>query len=117
MTRSTLRTLIVVFSLITALIHLILGIGSLGNGFLGALFLLNTIGFLVLLVALLRPFAFLQGQERLVHYGFIAFTAVTILAWLVLNGDFTNILAVVTKIDELLLIIVLWLHLQSTTSA
>ncbi len=117
MNKSTLRTLIIVFTLITALIHLILGIGSLGDGFFGVLFLLNTVGFLVLLVALLRPFAFLQGQERLVHYGFMAFAAVTILAWLVLNGDFTNILVLVTKIDELLLIIVLWLHLQRTQTA
>ena len=114
MNRATLRTLIVVFTLITALIHLILGIGSLGVGFFGILFLLNAIGYIVLLVALLRPFSFLQGQERLVHFAFMAFAAVTIIAWLVMNGDFTSILVVVTKVDELLLIVVLWLHLQAS---
>ena len=112
MNRSTLRTLIVVFTLITAVIHLVLGFGSLGDGFFGVLFILNTVGYLALLVALLRPLAFLQGQEKLVHYGFMAFAAVTIIAWLVMNGDFTNPIGLVTKIDELLLIVVLWLHLQ-----
>jgi hypothetical protein len=112
MNKSTLRTLIIVFTLITALIHLIAGIR-----FTDYLFILNALGYLVLLVAVLRPFAFLQGQERLVHYGFIAYTAVTIIAWLVINGDFTNPLGVGTKIVELLLIIVLWLHLQRTTTA
>jgi hypothetical protein len=116
MKSSTLRTLIILFTMITAVIHLVLGLGSLGDGFFGVLFILNAIGFLVLLVALLRPFAFLEGQEKLVHYGFMAFAAVTIIAWLVLSGDFTAALDVVTKIDELLLIVVLWLHLQASTS-
>ncbi len=117
MSRSNLRTLILVFTLITAFVHLTLGIGSLSEGFFGILFILNAIGYVVLLVALLRPFAFLQGQGRLVHYALMAFAAVTIIAWLVMNGDFTSLIGVVTKLDELLLIVVVWLHLRATSTA
>lgn len=105
MNRATLRVAIVVLTLITAGIHLFLGIR-----FSDILFLLNAIGYAVLLVALLRPFSFLSGQENLVHYAFMAFAAVTIIAWLVMNGDFSDPLGVGTKIDEILLIVALWLH-------
>jgi hypothetical protein len=101
-----------VFTLITALIHLFAGIRN-----ADLLFILNGVGYLVFLYALLRPFAFLKGQESLVYYGFMAYTAVTILAWLVINGDFTNPVGVVTKIVELLLIVVLWLHMRSPSAA
>lgn len=112
MSKSTLRTLIVLLTLITAAVHLILlNIGILADtGSIDILFTLNGLGYLALLAALL--YGFPAGRERLVHYAFIAFTLVTIIAWLVLNGDFTAPLGVFTKAVEVLLIVFLWMHLK-----
>jgi hypothetical protein len=112
MNRGTLRTIIAILTVITAVIHLFLGSRDLSSGF-GVLFILNGVGYLVLLYALLRPFSFLEGQRTLVHYAFMAFTAVTILAWLFLNGDFSNPIGLITKIDEVLLVAALWMHLRA----
>ncbi len=119
MSRATLRSVILILGLITALIHLVLlNIGIYRfRGSIDVLFTLNGLGYLALLVALLRPPEFLAGRETLVHYAFIAFTAVTILAWLVINPDFTNPVGVITKVDELLLIVALWLHMRAEKEA
>ena len=113
MNRSSLRILMIILTIITAVIHIFLGVRSIGDGFWGFLFILNGIGFLGLLFLVLRPFSFLVGRETLLHYALMGFAAVTILAWLVINGDFTNLAGVFTKIVELFLIIVTWLHLRA----
>ncbi len=114
MSRKSLRTAILVLGLITALIHLVLlNIGVYNTkGSIDFLFTLNGLGYLALLGVLLRPPRLLEDQRALVHFGFIAYTAVTILAWLFINGDFSDPIGVITKLDEVLLIVALWLHLK-----
>ena len=113
MNRSSLRLLMIILTVITAAIHLFLGVRFIGDGFFGVLFILNGIGFLVTLFLVLRPLSFLVGREALLHYELMGFAGVTILAWLVINGDFSDLIGVLTKIVELLLIVVTWLHLQA----
>jgi hypothetical protein len=100
-------------TVITAAIHLFLGIRFISDGFFGILFVLNGIGFLAILFLVLRPVSVFAGREALLHYGLIGFAAVTILAWLVVNGDFTDVAGVATKVVELFLIVVTWLHLRA----
>ena len=113
MNRASLRILMIVLTLITAVIHLFLGVRNIGDGFFGFLFILNGLGFLSILYLVLRPFSIFVGREALLHYDLMAFSAVTILAWLVVNGDFTDFFGVGTKVVELLLIVVTWMHLQA----
>ncbi len=113
MNRASLRILMIVLTVITAAIHLFLGVRFIGDGFFGILFILNGIGFFTLLYLVLRPISSFVGREALLHYGLMGFSAITILAWLVMNGDFSNVLGVATKVVELLLIVVTWMHLQA----
>lgn len=112
MNRSTLRLAIAILALITAAIHLFLGVGMIGKDSLGPIFLLNALGYLVLLAALWLDIP--KGQSRLVHWVFMAFAAVTIIAYFVVNGgySFSNPIGLITKLDELLLIVALYLHLR-----
>ncbi|MCO6453185.1 MAG: hypothetical protein J5I90_20560 [Caldilineales bacterium] len=55
MSRSTLRILIIIFTLITAAIHLLLGFNFFADT-LGKLFVLNGLGYVILLAALLVDF-------------------------------------------------------------
>lgn len=114
MTKSSLRGIIVLLTLFTAGVHLIvLNLSILQvKGSIDLLFTLNGLGYLALLGALL--FNFPAGRERLVHYAFMGYTFVTILAWLFLNGDFGDPVGLSTKAAEALLIIFLWMHLQRT---
>jgi hypothetical protein len=110
MSKSGLRTGIVILSLITAVIHLVVL-----NFLLGSIdipFTLNGLGYLALLFVFLNP-SLVPVGERLIHYAFIGFALVTIIAWFVL-GDLTDPLGIATKIDEVILIFALWRHLHST---
>ena len=116
MSRSTLRSSIIVLTLITAIVHLVvlnLGIYQ-AEGRIDVPFTLNGLGYFGLLWAFLSPPGFLQGKDSLVHYGFMAFAIVTIIAWAVINGDFGDPVGVVTKVAEVLLVITLWMHLKSS---
>ena len=115
MSRSTLRSSIIILTLITALVHLVvLNIGIYNDtGSIEPLFTLNGLGYFGFLWALLNPPGFLRGKDILVHYGFMAYAAVTILAWALINGDFSDPVGVGTKVVEVLLIVALWLHLKS----
>jgi hypothetical protein len=95
---------IVVLTMITAAIHLWLGIS-----FSDTLFLLNGLGYLVLLAGLFLPLSFTQGRRDLIRWALIGFTALTILAWLVM-GEKTlpqATVGYVTKAVEIVLIILL----------
>lgn len=116
---STLRGTIAVLTLVTAGIHLALvppmaqqlGIGS------TIPFLLNGVGYLTLLAVFwIRP-ALLDGRERLFHYAYMAFAAVTIVAYFAVNGadSFSNPVGLVDKVVEVVLIAGLWQHLRLTT--
>jgi hypothetical protein len=113
MNLTTLRAAIAVLTLATAGIHGILL--NIGMGTLDPAFTLNAIGYLVLMgVLLFVRLPFLKGREALVHYAYMAFTAVTIVAYFAINeSPFTNPLGLVTKAIEVLLIVALWLHLRA----
>jgi ABC-type microcin C transport system permease subunit YejB len=110
MNRSTLRAVIIVTGLITALVHLVLL--NTGMGKIDPLFSLNGLGFLALLAALFLNLPVVSRQKALVHWGFMAFTAVTIAAWVVLGRPYTP-LGYVTKAVEVVLIAALYLHLRA----
>ena len=74
------RTGILVFGLVTALVHLVVLNVLLGG--ISPIFTLNGLGYLALLAAFFLNPAMLQGRRRLLHYAFIAYTAVTIVAWI-----------------------------------
>ena len=111
MSQSTTRLLIIILGLFTAIVHLILlNIGPYGVQYL---FVLNGLGYLGLLGALV--FRIPKGKERLVHYAFMAYTLVTILAWVAIGTRST--LGYSTKLVEVLLIILLWLDLKRLPAA
>ncbi len=109
MSASNRRTSIIVLTVITALIHLVLlNLGIMREkGSIDLLFTLNGLGFFALLYAYLNDFP--AGRKELIRWVFIAYAAVTILAWLVINGDFSDPLSLITKGTELLLIVFLWM--------
>ncbi len=108
MSRSTLRAVILITGLITALVHLILLSVLIGD--ISVLFVLNGLGYLVLLAAFFLNLPFLVGRRRLVHYAFIAYTLVTILAWIPIGSK--NAVGYLTKLDEVVLVLALWQHLR-----
>jgi hypothetical protein len=114
MNKNLFRILVIITGVITALIHLFLGFRSLNDN-LGIPFILNGISYLVLVYAVVAPPSFLEGRESLMHYLLMAFAALTIVLWYFLNGDFSDPIGLVTKIDEILLIIFTWLHLRSAS--
>lgn len=105
MSQKTLRAAILVMGLVTAIVHLIIlplrGLDALED--LDYLFILNGLGYIVLLVVFFTNPAFDRGRTPLLHYAFIAYSLATILAWFAL-GDMSDKLAWVTKLDEVLLI-------------
>jgi len=84
------------------------------------LFLLNGLGYLGLLGAYFLPIPFFQSRHNLVRWALIAFAIVTIVAWLVIWVGFyvirdgapffghDSIYGVPAKIDELILLALLW---------
>ena len=112
MNRSTLRPAILIFGLFTALVHLYLNIRM---GRFDPVFTVNGLGYLTLLGAFFFNPPFLAGREKLLHYVFMGFAAVTIVAYFVISEQrFTDVLGLVTKADEILLIAALWLHLRQS---
>ena len=110
MNRSSLRAVILVAGLTTALIHLVLLNVAMGK--IDPLFTLNGLGYLILLAALLLNLPGVSKQQPLVHWAFMAFTAVTILAWVVMGRPYT-MLGYFAKLDEIVLIAALYLHLRA----
>lgn len=117
MSRSTLRWAVIILTLITALIHLALGIGGvLGQpDALSVLFILNGLGYLALLAAVFLSVPFFATRRALAHYLLMLFAAVTFVAFFALN--FSRLgqqgpMAIIAKVDELLLIIAAYLHLR-----
>lgn len=97
-----LQIAIVILALATALIHFALL-------FPNVMFILNGLGFLAFLAAYFLPLPFLQERRSLVRGAFIAYTAVTILAWVAI-GDKSwpgGAIGYITKAIEVLLIVLL----------
>jgi hypothetical protein len=116
---SMLSVLVIIFGLVTAAIHLFLGIGDLSGGGLmfGILFILNAIGYAVLVAGVVTDkVPVLSGNKALAHWALIGFAALTFVLYFlmsgVLNGQPAGTAAIITKVDEVLLIVVTFLHLR-----
>jgi hypothetical protein len=108
MNRQTLRTVVTITAVVTALIHLYYAFLVIGpTESLGILFILNALGYLGLLLAYFGRLSFLRLSHNLITWLFIAFTAITILAWVPVGER--SPLAYFTKLDELVLLIALFL--------
>jgi hypothetical protein len=115
--RSTLRTVIIITTLITALVHLAVlnYLIYTSEGHLDLLFSLNGLGYLTLLGMFVAAPAFIDEQWDFFHYMYMGFAAVTIAAFFVLGGTGfggteVDPLGYFTKAVELILIIALWQH-------
>jgi len=97
---------IIITTLITAVIHLYIGITLPST-----LFVLNGIGYLVLMIGLFVPISLAQQNRALIRWGLIGFTAVTILAWLAIGDKSwpSGALGYITKLDEIVLLALLWM--------
>lgn len=107
MSRSTLRAIIVITGLITALVHLVVLNMSLGK--VDVLFTLNGLGYLALLAAFLWNPGPVAERRKLLHWAFMAYTAVTILAWVAVGSR--DLVGYLTKLDELILLAALWMNM------
>jgi hypothetical protein len=111
MNRNSLRIAIVVFGLWTAVVHLYLLVRP-GYGFnypFPGAFLLNGLGYLILLGAMFLKIPALDSVRKYVPWVLILFAAVTIVSFLKW-GDLKDTLGWVTKADEALLIISTFLY-------
>lgn len=93
-----------------------------GMGFLPLpiLFMLNGIGYLVLLALLVLPVPYLRHHPSITHWVLIGYTALTFILYFVVNGFgrlLGNPAAIISKVAELLLIICAFLHWQAVRSA
>ena len=107
MSKQTLRYAILILGLITGVIHLVV-LPLLGFEWL--LMPLNGLGFLVLTALVFFDPAFLSGQRKWIIYLFIVYTLVTIVGFFVVNSAPFDPLGMITKVDEVLLIVALWLY-------
>ncbi|MCJ7514112.1 MAG: hypothetical protein MUO23_14255, partial [Anaerolineales bacterium] len=108
MNKKSLGTVITVTAVLTAAIHLYYALFLVGpTQTLGMMFLLNFFGYVALLLAYLGKLSFLRLSHSLITWAFIAFTAVTILAWVAMGER--SMLAYFTKLDELVLLVALFL--------
>jgi hypothetical protein len=91
---------IILLTLITAVIHLSLVFPS-------VLFILNGLGYLALLGALFLPIPQLMGYRALARWALVGYTALTIVLWVLIGSRIP--IAYVAKVDEVILIVLLWL--------
>lgn len=97
---------IMITAVITAVIHLYIGITLPST-----LFILNGIGYLVLLIGLFVQFSLARKNRGLIRWVLMGFTAVTIVAWLAIGDKSwpSGALGYVTKFDEIILLALLWM--------
>ncbi len=96
---------VVGLTLVTALIHLVLGLGS--SDILFFLLIFNFVGYVGLLMALYFLSRFENNREQ-VRIGLIAYTAITIIAYFVWYfPDLIDPLGLATKLIEVVLIVLL----------
>ena len=101
------KNLIILLTAVTAIIHLVLGLVS---DPVNVLFILNGIGYGVLLWALLWTPGFLSGYKSFIQYAFIGFTLLTVVLYFVFQGGsaFASPIGLATKLVEIVLIFMLF---------
>lgn len=108
---SGLQWVIVLLTLATALIHIYLGATTWGNNStMGALFVLDGIGYIVILALLYFSGRTGHGRSTM-RWILILYTLLTLILYFVFNGSnaFSNTLGLITKAIEAVLIILLFL--------
>ena len=105
---STLQLGLIVLTVATAVIHLLYGIAG------ERLLLLNGVGYLALLAALLLPIS--EGYKRPLRFVLAGYTLVTIVAYLVTHPS-VDLVGGVTKLIELGLLLVLALTMRQAKTA
>jgi len=98
---------IIILTIATALIHFSLVFPS-------GLFILNGLGYLVLLAALYLPLAQLAEYRGVVRWILMGYTALTIILWIIMGSRIS--IAYINKIIEVVLIILLWMKNRAKTS-
>ncbi len=121
------RYLIILLTLITAGIHAYFyftegqGLVFSGPFIIFTFFLLNALGYLVLLGLLYLPLGLPDNLHNLVRPIFIGFTTITFLLYFIINlmpgGVWSVPLAPIAKLDELILIWQLWAEGRVTKPA
>jgi hypothetical protein len=99
---TTSRLGIVVLAVITSLVHLFL---CLDSGF-DIIFFMNFLGYLALTAAFILPIPIFQSYHRQVRWAFMAFTAITIIAWIFVGLRIW--FAYPDKVIEAVLLVLLW---------
>jgi hypothetical protein len=102
-----LQIAIILLTLATAAIHLWLGViiqQMMPGSF--PMFILNGIGYIVLVTALYLPQ--LRRYHAWIRWALIAYTAITVIAWVVMGER--NLIAYVDKIVEIALIVLLFIE-------
>ncbi len=96
------RLAIIVLTLATAFIHLYLSGGT------DILFILNGLGFLLLLAVMYVPLPFFDQFRSMAAWGLVGFSAITIVAYFVVNPNpFASALGLLTKAIEFAIIILI----------
>lgn len=118
MNRTVLRVFIIVATVITALIHLALGIGGIIGGQMDAFtipFIFNGIGYFALLVMLFLDTPLVGDDDRsVVHWLLIGYAALTFVLYFVFNGfGMPGISAIASKASEAVLILATFFHLRA----
>ena len=101
-TSDPLRIGVIVLTIGTALIHLYLGL----QGF--PLFVLNGLGYLTLLAALILPIPRISDYRNLTRWILLGYTALTIFLWIVVGAR--TVIGYTDKIIEIVLIALLVLE-------
>jgi hypothetical protein len=101
-----LRAGVIVLTVGTALIHLYLGL----QGF--PLFILNGLGYLGLLAALILPIPVISDYRSLTRWVLVGYTALTIFLWILVGAR--NSIGYADKIIELALIVLLVLEARNS---
>jgi hypothetical protein len=97
---------IMVLTITTAIIHFT-------RNFPDVMFMLNGLGYLTLLVALFFPNAQLARYRSKIRWAFIAFTAVTILAWVAMGERI--LIGYLDKLIEVVLIGLLFIDARENS--
>jgi hypothetical protein len=102
---NVLKVGIAILAIATGLIHFSL---ALTDPSVRVIFTLNLLGYLSFAAALLLPLPIVRNYRRLVRYGFIGFTLLTIILWVFIGMRIP--IAYVDKVIEVVLVILLFME-------
>jgi hypothetical protein len=108
---NTRQILIVLLVLFTAAVHLMLGLR-----YYDTLFILNGLGYLSLLGALMLPIPIIRDWRMVWRWFLVGYTVLTIVMYFYFNGFGVDALGIATKAAEVILIVLLILEGRRTSS-